>query len=48
MSAGARSIGKAVAERLAGVGPGRMRAGMAAAVTGTATAVVTYRLLRSQ
>jgi hypothetical protein len=46
MSAGARSIGKAFSERLAGVGPGRVRAGMAAAATGTATAVLTYRLLR--
>jgi hypothetical protein len=31
-----------------GFGPGRFRAGVAAAATGTATAVVTYRLLRGK
>jgi hypothetical protein len=48
MSGGAvRMLGKAAAERVAGVGPGPVRAFVAAAVTGTATAVLTYRMLRS-
>lgn len=42
-----RTLGKAAAERVAGTGPGPMRAFVAAAVTGTATAVLTYRVLRS-
>ena len=41
-----RSVGKATAERVLGVGPGRIRAAVAAMATGTATAVLTYRLLR--
>ena len=45
---GLRTLGKATAERVAGFGPGRVRAGAAAAVTGAATAVVTYRLLRGK
>jgi hypothetical protein len=45
---GLRTIGKATAERVMGFGPGRMRAGVAAVATGTATAVVTYRLLRGK
>jgi hypothetical protein len=47
MSAVIGTVGKAAAERVMGFGPGRMRAFAAAAVTGTATAVLTYRLLRS-
>jgi len=42
-----RAVGKAAAERALGLGPGRGRALVAAMVTGTATAVLTYRLLRS-
>lgn len=38
-------IGKAVVERATGLVPGRPRALIAATFTGTATAVVTYRLL---
>ncbi len=45
---GLRTIGKATAERVMGFGPGRIRAGVAAFATGTATAVVTYRLLRGK
>jgi hypothetical protein len=48
MSGGAlRMLGKAAAERVSGTGPGPVRALVAAAVTGTATAVLTYRVLRS-
>ena len=46
MNAGIRTVGKAATERILGQGPGRVRAFVAATVTGTATAVVTYRLLR--
>jgi len=46
MTGAIRVVGKAATERLAGLGPGRFRAFAAASVTGTATAVVTYRLLR--
>ncbi len=45
--AAVRTLGKAVSERALGVGPGRARAFVAAMVTGTATAVLTYRALRS-
>ncbi len=41
-----RTVGKAASEWVTGVGPSRMRAGMAASVVGAAGAVVTYRLLR--
>jgi hypothetical protein len=43
-----RTVGKAAAERAMGFGPGRVRAFAAAMVTGTAAAVLTYRLLRSE
>jgi hypothetical protein len=46
-TAGLRAVGKAASERLTGLGPGPFRAALAAAVTGSATAVLTYRLLRS-
>jgi hypothetical protein len=47
MSGGAlRTVGRAAAERAAGVGPGPVHSMLAAAVTGAATAVLTYRLLR--
>jgi hypothetical protein len=39
-------VGKASAERLLRFGPGGVRAAVAALATGTATAVITYRLLR--
>ena len=42
-----RTVTKAAAERVNGTGPGAMRACIAAAITGTATAVLTYRALRS-
>ena len=41
-----RTIGKAATERLLRVGPGRTRALIAAMATGTATAALTYRVLR--
>lgn len=47
MTAGLKTVGKATTERLAGEGPGRFRAAAAAVVVGAATAVATYRLLRS-
>lgn len=47
MSAAARTLGKAAAQKLSGEGPGRMRALAAAAVAGAATAVLTYRVLRT-
>lgn len=46
-SAAIRTVGKAAGEWVLGLGPGRMRAFVAAMATGTATAAVTYRLLRS-
>jgi hypothetical protein len=42
-----KTTGKAVAERVAGMSPGRWRSFVAAAAAGTATAVLTYRALRS-
>ncbi len=42
-----RSVGKAVGERAMGLGPGPIRAAVAATITGSATAVLTYRVLRS-
>ena len=41
------NVGRAAGERMLGNGPGPIRAAVAAAVTGTATAVLTYRALRS-
>ncbi len=46
MTAALRTVGKAATERIMGLGPGRFRSFAAASVTGAATAVVTYRLLR--
>ena len=43
---GFKLVGKAAMERVVGDGPGPVRALIAATVTGAATAVVTYRLLR--
>lgn len=48
MTAGIKTVGKAAVERAAGFGPGRFRAFGAAVVTGTAAAVLTYRVLRSE
>lgn len=42
-----RTVGRAASDRVLGTGPGPVRAFVAATVTGTATAVLTYRLLRS-
>ncbi|MGH2913763.1 MAG: hypothetical protein ACRDMX_02125 [Solirubrobacteraceae bacterium] len=42
------ALGKAVSERVRGGRPGVLRALTAAAVAGAATAVLTYRLLRSE
>jgi hypothetical protein len=42
-----RTITKAVTQRLTGQGPGAMRALITAVATGTATAALTYRALRS-
>ena len=46
-AAALRTVGKAATERAIGLKPGRMRALMAAMVTGGATAALTYHLLRS-
>lgn len=46
-AAALRTVGKAASERVRGDGPGPLRAFAAAAVTGLATAFVTYRVLRS-
>ena len=46
-AAAVRTVGKAAAARVVGLRPGRMRALIAAAATGTAAAVLTYRALRS-
>jgi hypothetical protein len=40
-------VGKAATERLTGMGPGPLRAAAAAAVVGVASAVATYKVLRS-
>lgn len=47
MSALKRTLGKAVSERVHGTGPGPVRAFVASAAVGLATAVLTYRVLRS-
>jgi hypothetical protein len=47
MSTAVKTVTRAVTDRVLGLGPGRFRAAVAASVTGGATAVVTYRLLRS-
>lgn len=47
MSGASRLVGRIAAERVLGLGPSRLRSGVAAVMTGTAAAVVTYRLLRS-
>jgi hypothetical protein len=47
-AAAIRSVGKAATERVLGLGPGPVRAFVAAVVTGTATAALTYKLLRSE
>src|SRR5581483_11875451 len=44
---GVRVLLGAVGDRLRGDGPGPMRALLAATITGTATAAVTYRALRA-
>ena len=46
-SATMSTVGKAVAERMSGSRPGGFRAFAVATVVGVATAVATYRLLRS-
>ena len=46
-TAAIKTAGKAVGERMAGMQPGRWGAFVAAAATGTATAVMTYKALRS-
>jgi len=42
-----KSVGKTVSNKALGFGPGPIRAAVAAAITGTAAAVGTYKLLRS-
>lgn len=42
-----QTLGKAATERALGLGPGPIRAAVAAAITGTATAALTYKVLRS-
>ncbi len=46
-AAAIKTVGKAVGERVAGLQPGRWGAFVTAAATGTATAVLTYKALRS-
>jgi hypothetical protein len=46
MSAGVKTVGKAVGERVTGGRPGVLRAFAAAAVVGAASAVITYKALR--
>ena len=43
---GVKTVGKAFEQRLLGEGPNPFRAALAAAVTGGATAALTYHLLR--
>jgi hypothetical protein len=47
MPAPLRTLVKALGERLSGSRPGVLRAIMAALTVGVATAILTYRLLRS-
>jgi hypothetical protein len=47
MKTAAITVGRAAVERLSGGRPSSMRALAAAAVTGGATATLTYRLLRA-
>ena len=47
MSAGVRTVGKAIGERVSGGRPGPMRAFGAAAIVGAVAAVATYKALRS-
>jgi hypothetical protein len=42
-----KSVAKAAGERIAGSGPGPLRAAVAAAVIGAGAAVLTYKVLRS-
>ncbi len=42
-----RSVGKAVTDKAMGLGPGPIRAAVAATITGAATAALTYKALRS-
>jgi hypothetical protein len=42
-----KTVGKAFTERVMGDGPGPIRAVVAAAITGGATAALTYKVLRS-
>jgi hypothetical protein len=42
-----RIVGKAAGERALGLGPGPVRAAVAATITGAATAALTYKALRS-
>lgn len=42
-----KTVGKAATQRLTGMGPGPIRAAAAATVVGAASAVATYKLLRS-
>lgn len=41
-----KTVGRAFGDRALGIGPGPLRAAAAATVTGAATWVLTYRLLR--
>ena len=43
-----RTVTKAASERALGLGPGPIRAALAATITGAATAALTYRVLRSE
>ncbi len=47
MSSAARTVGKAAAKRLSGSRPGPVASFVAAVTVGAASAVATYRLLRS-
>ncbi|MHB8658902.1 MAG: hypothetical protein ACYC91_13280 [Solirubrobacteraceae bacterium] len=43
-----RTVSKAASERALGLGPGPVRAAVAATITGAATAALTHRVLRSE
>lgn len=42
-----KSLGKTFTDRALGLGPGPVRAAVAATITGAATAALTYKVLRS-
>jgi hypothetical protein len=47
MAKALKAVGKAASERALGLGPGPVRAAVAATITGAAAAALTYKALRS-